>query len=234
VPASFQRPLPFSCSPILAARLLEFFSDHLFAFLPECLGVFRVERITAHTFADRGDSHIIWNYFAHVAVLAILSADLISRSNYSGPYRSCGSLRNGLQLEGCFALGRTLLIHLLDHLLDVGGVHMAVQFRLDASWMYRRRAYAIPSMTPVKSNGEEDIRCLGPAVGNEGFIRRPPKVRIVEIHIRKAVTGRRKIDHPSTFAEKSSNAVHQNKVAQVIGAELRLEPHRQCGQRVWP
>src|ERR1700730_6270800 len=90
--------------------------------------------------------------------------------------------------------------------------------------MYRRRAYAIPSMTPVKRNGEEDIRSLGPAVGNEGFISRPLKVGIVEIHIRKAVPGRRKIDQSSAFAEKSCNAVHQNEVPQVIGAELHLEP----------
>lgn len=74
-------------------------------------------------------------------------------------------------LEGCFALGRKLLIHLLDRLLDVDGVQMTVHLRLDASWMYRRDAYAITSMTPVESNGEEDIRSRGPAVGNEGFIR---------------------------------------------------------------
>ena len=101
-----------------------------------------------------------------MAVLAILSADFISRSNYSGPHRSCGSLRNSLQLEGCFALGRKPLVHLLDRLLNVDGVQMAVQLRLDASWMYRRGAYAITSMTPVESNGEEDIRSLGPAVSN--------------------------------------------------------------------
>src|SRR6267142_2314835 len=88
-------------------------------------------------------------------------ADFISRSNYSGPHRSCSSLTNSLQLEGCFTLGRKLLIHLLDRLLDADGVQIAVQLRLDASWMYRHGAYAITSMTPVESNGEEDIRSLG-------------------------------------------------------------------------
>ena len=68
-----------------SSRELERFSHHFIAFLPECLGVFRVERITAHTFADRGDSHIIWNYFAYMAVLAILSA-VESRCNDRGPY----------------------------------------------------------------------------------------------------------------------------------------------------
>src|ERR1700757_1741846 len=189
------------CSSLLS-RELERFSNHFFAFLPECLGVFRVERITAHTFADRGDSHIISNYFAHVAVLAILSADFISRSNYSGPHRSCGSLRNSLQLEGCFALGRKLLIHLLDRLLDVDGVQMKVQLRLDASRMYRRGAYAITSMTPVESNGEEDIRSLGPAVGNEGFIRRPHKVGIFKVDVGEAVPGRREANQTASLADK--------------------------------
>jgi hypothetical protein len=106
-----------------------------------------------------------------MAVLAILSADLVSRSNYSGPYRSCGSLRNSLRLEGCFALGRKLLIHLLDRLLDADGIQVAVQLRLDASWMYRRGAYALPSMTRVESNGEEDIRSLGPADGDSHTLR---------------------------------------------------------------
>src|SRR5262249_33915187 len=58
------------------------FPDHFFAFFPERLGVFRVERITVHTFAD----HIIRHHFAHVAVLAILSADLVSRRHHRSPH----------------------------------------------------------------------------------------------------------------------------------------------------
>src|ERR1700733_11359057 len=128
-----------------------------------------------------------------MAVLAILSADLISRSNHRGPHRSCGSLRNSLQLEGCSALGRKLLIHLLDRLLEVDGVQMAVQLRLDASWMYRRPAYAITSMTPVESNGEEDIRTLGPAGGGPWVVRCPLKVRMRTLYGGEAETGRREI-----------------------------------------
>jgi hypothetical protein len=71
-------------------------------------------------------------------------------------------------LEGCFTLGRKLLICLLDYPLDQDRVHVATQLRLNASRMDGRGAYAIPPMTPVESNGEEDIRGLGPAVGNKG------------------------------------------------------------------
>jgi len=65
---------------------LEFLSHHFFAFLPERLGVSRVERIPAYSFAGPADRHIIRNYLAHVTVLAILSADLVSRRNHRGPY----------------------------------------------------------------------------------------------------------------------------------------------------
>jgi hypothetical protein len=174
---------------------------------------------------------IIWNYFAHVAVLAILSADLVSRSNYSGPHRSCGSLRNSLQLEGCFALGRKLLIHLLDRLLDVDGVQMAIQLRLNASWMYRRSAYAIPSMTPVESNGEEDIRSLGPAVGNERFIGRPHKVGIFKVDVGEAVPGRREIDQTPSLADKWRDTVDEHEVPQMIGAELHFKAVRRMEKR---
>src|SRR5208282_149561 len=193
------------------------------AFLPECLGVFRVERITAYTFADRCDSHIIWNYLAYVAVLAILSADLVSRCNHRGPYWSCRALWNGLELKRALALFRSLLSGLIDHLLDCVGAHMPAQFGLNASRMDSRRAHAIP-VALIEGNREKDIGCLRPAVGNEWIIRRPLKVGIREIHIRKAVTGRRKVDQPSAFAEKRCNAVHQDEVPEVIGAELGLEP----------
>jgi len=60
---------------------------------------------------------------------------------------------------------------------------MAVQLRLDASGMYGRGAYAITSMTPVESNGEEDIRSLGPAVGEPWVVRCPLKVGIFKVDV---------------------------------------------------
>ena len=38
------------------------------------------------------------------------------------------------------------------------------------------------------------------------------------------MTGRRKVDQPPAIPDKRCNTVHQDKVAQVIGAELGLEP----------
>jgi hypothetical protein len=52
---------------------------------------------------------------------------------------------------------------------------------------------------------------------------RPLKVGILEVHIGEAVTRRREGDEPPTCTDNRSNPVDQYKVAQVIGAELRLE-----------
>src|SRR6266436_4524480 len=212
-------------------RRLKRLSNHFFTLLPKGFGVAWVHRVGSHSFADRGDRHIIWNYFAHMAVLAILSTDFISRSNYSGPHRSCGSLRNSFQLEGCFALGRKPLIRLLDRLLDVDGVQMAVQLCLDASRMYRRCAHAITSMTPVESNGEEDIRSLGAAVGDPWVVRCPHKVGIFKVDVGEAVPGRREIDQTPSLADKWRDTVDKHEVPQMIGAELRLEVVRGMGKR---
>jgi hypothetical protein len=60
-------------------------SDQFFTFLPECLGHFRIERISTHSFADAGDGLAIWDDFSDMAVLTILATDFASRSDNTGP-----------------------------------------------------------------------------------------------------------------------------------------------------
>src|SRR5262249_46473943 len=91
-------------------------SHQFFALLPERLRGRRIERISAHSFAHRADGHVVRHDINDVAVLAISASDFVRGSNDSGPYRSCGSLRNGLQMEGLLTLCRELLIQLFDHL----------------------------------------------------------------------------------------------------------------------
>src|SRR5262249_3540271 len=93
------------------------------------------------------------------------------------------------------------------------------------------RAYSVVAMPPVKGNREENVRRLRSAISNEGIIRRTLKVGIVKVNIRKAVTGRREINHPSTCADQRRNPVHQNKVAKVISAKLGLEAIRRVTKR---
>src|SRR5258708_23438572 len=92
--------------------------------------------------------------------------------------------------------------------------------------MYRGRAYAIPSMTPVKSDGEEDIRSLGPAVGDPLVVRCPHKVGIFEVDVGEAVPGRREVDQTPSLADKWRDTVDEYEVPQMIGAELHFKAVR--------
>src|SRR6202795_3053833 len=194
-----------------------------FGFLPERLSIVRIERISAYSFAARGDRNVIWHDVTDVAVLAVMSTDLVSGSNHRGPHRSCGSLRNGLQLGGCLTLCRELLVHMLDHLSNNARIQVSIQLSLNASWMYSCSTHATVPVPFVEGNCEEDVCRLGPPIRNEGLIGRPLKVGILGVHIGEAVTRGRQADQPPTCPDKRSNPVGQYKVAQVISAELRLE-----------
>jgi hypothetical protein len=169
---------------------------------------------------------------ADVAVLAISPADLVSRSNHSGPHRSCGSLRDGLPLEGRLPLGCELLIHLVDHFLYLAGIDIAPQLRVYASRMHSRSAHATIPMPLVESNREEDVGRLRSAISNEGIIGCSLKVGIFEIYVRKAMARRRQVDQPPSYANETRNPVHQDKVAQMIGTAS--QSRQPCGQTVWP
>src|SRR5262249_50923492 len=168
---------------------------------------------------------------ADVAVFAISAADLVGGSNHAGPYRSCGSLRNGFPLERCLALGRELLISLFDDLSYLAGIQVASQFGVYHSRMHSRSAHALISVASVEGDCEEDIRCLRSAIRYPGVIRRPLKVGIVEVDIGIAVTQRGKIDQPSAFADQRCYPIDQDKMAKVIGAELRLKAIRGMAKR---
>ncbi len=113
-----------------------------------------------------------------------------------------------------------LLIHLVHDRLYATRIDVASQFGLDASRMHGRGAHTTLTVPPVEGNGEEDVRRLRSAVGNEGLIGRPLKVGILEIDVGVAVTGRRQVDQPSSGSDKRRDAINEYKVAQVIGAEL--------------
>src|SRR5580700_608070 len=158
-----------------------------------------------------------------VTVLAISAADLFGGSNHSGPYRSCGSLRDGLPLEQRLALRGELLIPLFYDLFDLAGVYVASQFGVDYSRVHCGSTYAAIPMAFVEGNREENVRRLGSSIGNERLVRRPLKVGILEVDIRIAVTQRRKIDQPPATANQRGNTVNQDKVAKMIGTELCFE-----------
>src|SRR5580658_9187026 len=100
---------------------------------------------------------------------------------------------------------------------------MATQFSVNDSRMHRGCTYAAIPVTFVECDRKEDVRSFGSSVGNEGLIGRVLKVGILEVDIGIAVTARRKIDQPPARTNERRNPVDQDKVAQVIGTELRFE-----------
>jgi hypothetical protein len=129
------------------------------------VGVVPIERIRSNTFTDCADNHIVRYDRADMAVLAVAAADFIGRGNKASPNRSGRSLRDCLPLERSLAFRRQLLVHLIDHLLELSRVHS----RVDGC-----RTDAASAMPLVEGNREEDVGCLGPAVSDErgGWMRR--------------------------------------------------------------
>ena len=115
--------------------------------------------LSAHSFTYRADGHVLRHDIGDMAVLAISAADLVAGSNNTGPYRSCGSLRNGLPVEGRFTLRRQLLIHLVDDPLYATRIDVATEFGMDASGMHGRRVHTTLMVPLVESNTEE-VRIL--------------------------------------------------------------------------
>src|SRR5580692_9856157 len=99
----------------LIGESLKRLSDEFLTFLPERFGIFRIERISTHAFADGGDGRVVRHRHANVGVLAISRTDFVSRRNHSSPHRRCSSLRNGLPLEGPLTLRGELLIDFVDY-----------------------------------------------------------------------------------------------------------------------
>src|ERR1700758_4287737 len=100
---------------------------------------------------------------------------------------------------------------------------MTAEFGVDASRMDGCRTDAAPAMPLVEANREENVGCLGPAVSDERIVSRPLEVGIGEIHIGEPMPGRREVDQASAGTNQRSNAIDQNKMAEMVGAELRLK-----------
>src|SRR5215472_516554 len=160
---------------------------------------------------------------AHVAILAILSTDLVSRSHHSRPHRSGGTLWDRLPLERSFTLRGEVPIDFFDYFFDPAGLRVTAQLGPYSSRMNSRGAHAATPVTPVECNREEDIRRFRSSVRDKRFIGCALEVGIVQVYVRIAMPGRRQVDEPPAIANKRRKPIDQGKVAQVIRPELRFE-----------
>src|ERR1700722_1183433 len=94
---------------------------------------------------------------------------------------------------------------------------------MDAARVDGCRTDAAPAMPLVEGNREENVGCLGPAVRDERIVSRPFEVGVSQVHIGEAMPGRREVDQASAGANQRSNSVDQYKMAEGVGAELRLK-----------
>src|ERR1700740_3505630 len=95
-------------------------ADQLLALLPKRFRVARIQRVAAHSFADRADGHIVRNDLPDVAILAVASSDLLRRSQDRGPDGGRRALGNGLVLKRRLTLRGELLVELVDDLPQGG------------------------------------------------------------------------------------------------------------------
>ena len=96
--------------------------------------------------------------------------------------------------------------------------------------MHSGGTHAASTVAPVKRDGEKNVRGLRAAVGDERFVGRSLKIGIVQVYVGKTVTCGREVDQPAAFAQKRRNPVDQDKVAEMIGAKLRLKAIRRVAK----
>src|SRR5215831_4800473 len=95
---------------------LKGFSNQFLALFPERLSSVRIQSISTNSFADGVDRHVVRHDLSDMAILAITTADFVSRRNHCGPNRSRGSLRDRLKLKWRLPFSGELRVHLIDHL----------------------------------------------------------------------------------------------------------------------
>ena len=129
------------------------------------------------------------------------------------------------------ALRLKLLVYLIDDGLHTVRIGVTAELRLYASRMHGGSAHAALLVPLVESNGKKDISRLRSTISDERVIGCPLKVGILQIDIGVTVTRRSQVNQPASRADKTRNPVNENKVAQMIGPELRLKTSRRFAKR---
>src|SRR5580658_5273341 len=97
--------------------------------------------------------------------------------------------------------------------------------------MHSRGTHATLAVPLVESNREEDIRRLRAAIGDHRVVEGPLKVGILQIYVGYAMTGGRQVDQPSSGTDQWRNPVDEDKVTEMICAELRFKAVHRVAER---
>src|SRR6476620_11060055 len=199
------------------------FSNQFFTLSPECLGGLGIECVGANAFAIGCQQLVLGDDLADVTVLAISSADLFRGRDKASPDRSGGSLRNCLVLKRLPACCCGFFADSVDRRLQLSRIEMPSKLGLDASRMDGGGANPAVAMPQVERYREKDVGCLRAAVGNPWVVRSALEVGVLKIDAGVTVSCGCEVDQPSARSKKRRNCVHQDQVAEVPRAQLRLE-----------
>ena len=89
--------------------------------------------------------------------------------------------------------------------------------------MHGRRPHPVALVAPVELDGEQDVGGLRAAIGAELGIGRALEIRIVEIDVGESVARRGQVDQARARLQQRGDAVDEDEMAQMVGAELGLE-----------
>src|SRR5258707_3386713 len=141
-------------------------SNQFFTLSPKCLGGFGIECVGANAFVIDCQRLVLGDDLADVAVLAILSADLLSGRHKASPDRSGGSLRDRLVLKRLPAYCCGFFADPVDCRLQLSQVEMPAQLGLNASRMNGGGSNRAAAMVRVERNRKKDVGCRRAVVGN--------------------------------------------------------------------
>src|SRR6476619_5342902 len=100
---------------------------------------------------------------------------------------------------------------------------MPSKLGLDASRMDGGGSNPAVAMPQVERYREKDVGCLRATVCNPLVVRSALEVGVLKIDAGVTVPRGCEIDQPCACSKKRRNPVHQDEVAEVVGAELRFE-----------
>ena len=112
---------------------------------------------------------------------------------------------------------------MLDEIFEASRIDVARELGLDDTGVNGGGANATGAMTLVEFDREENVGGFRAAIGDEGIVRRAFETGIGEIDVGVAMSGGGEVDEAAAGSQQRCDAIHENKVTEMVGAELRFK-----------
>src|ERR1700733_10931222 len=108
---------------------------------------------------------------------------------------------------------------------------MSAELGANGAGMDGGRADSVPFVAAVELDREQNVGGLRAPVAHPCVVGRALEIWIVEINVGNLMAGRGEIDQPCPRLHQRCDPIDQYEMAEMVGAELRLEPV--CGLAGW-